>query len=194
MALEVRNAQGVHTNRKIEYVVVESAPKADFTWARDSNGLFIRFQSTAIGSFTMIWDFGDGTGDFSLSPTHRYSERKIYTIRLIAVNECGRDTIFKNIDLRPNGINGPSQVLDFQCFPNPFEGNITIQYYLTEKSNIDIELFDMAGKLVQIFTKNVVYTEGGYRITYEVSDMPEGVYFIKLKTDKQVVYKQMVKF
>ncbi len=194
VALEVRNTQGVHTNRKIEYVEVSSAPKADFTWVRDSNGLFIRFQSTTTGSFTMIWDFGDGLSDFSLSPTHRYLERKIYSIRLIAINECGRDTILRNIDLRPNGINDPSQIIDFQCFPNPFDDNITVQYYLTEKSNVDIELFDVAGKLVQILVKNAVYTEGGYRSTYQVVDMPKGVYLLKLKTDKQAVYTKVVKF
>ena len=194
VSLEVRNAQGVHINRKVEYVEVASAPKADFTWARDSNGLFIRFQSTTTGSFTMIWDFGDGLSDFSLSPTHRYLERKIYTIRLIAVNECGRDTILKNIDLRPNGIKDLLQIVDFQCFPNPFDNNITVQYYLTEKSNMDIELFDVAGKLVQILAKNAVYTEGGYRNTFQVSDMPKGVYLLKLKTDKQAVYKKLVKF
>ena len=194
VSLEVRNAQGVHTNRKVEYVEVASSPKADFTWTRDSNGLFIRFQSTATGSFTMIWDFGDGSSDFSLNPTHRYAERKIYTIRLIAINDCGRDTIVRNIDLRPNGINEPLQVVDFQCFPNPFGDNITVQYYLTEKSNISIELFDVAGKLVQILGKNAVYTEGGYRTTFQVSDMAKGVYLLKLKTDKQAVYRKVVKF
>ena len=194
VTLEVRNAQGVHTNRKIEYVEVESTPKADFNWVRDSNGLFIRFQTTATGSFTMIWDFGDGLSDFSLNPTHRYIDRKIYTVRLIAVNDCGRDTIFKTIDLRPNGIHDPSQVIDFQCFPNPFGDNITVQYYLTEKSNIDIELFDVADRMVQVLSKNASYTEGGYKLTFPVYDMPKGIYLLKLKTNKQVVYKQLVKF
>ena len=58
---------------------------------------------------------------------------------------------------------------------------------------MDIDLFDVSGKLVQILAKNAQYTEGGYRSTYQVSAMPKGVYFIKLKTDKQVAYKQMVK-
>ena len=52
----------------------------------------------------MIWDFGDATSDFTLNPTHRYTEKKLYAVRLIAVNDCGRDTIFKTVDLRPTGV------------------------------------------------------------------------------------------
>ena len=191
--LEVRNAQGIHTNRKIQYVQVEGTPKADFKWVRDSNGLFIRFQSTATGSFTMIWDFGDGQSDFSLNPTHRYTERKIYTIRLIAVNDCGRDTIFKTLDLRPNALNDPSQIVDFQCFPNPFDDILSVQFYVSERSNIVFELYDMSGKLVDILGQKAAYTEGGYRQSFIPHQLVQGVYFLKMKTDKQIIFKPVVK-
>lgn len=194
VSLEVRNAQGVHTNRKIEYVNVEAAPKANFNWTRDSlNPLVIRFESTSIGSYTMIWDFGDAASDFALNPTHRFTERKLYSVRLIAVNDCGRDTIFKAIDLRPNGVKDISQIADIQCFPNPFDDVLTIQFYLTESSNISFELYDMSGRLVEILAQKAIYTEGGYRQSFAPHDMPKGVYFLKLKTDKQVLYKQIVK-
>jgi hypothetical protein len=141
----------------------------------------------------MIWDFGDATGDQAFAPTHRFSEKKIYSIRLIAVNDCGRDTIFKSIDLRPNGVNDPTQAIDFQCFPNPFNDNLTVQFYLSEQSNISFELYDISGKLVEILAQKAHYTEGGYQQSFSPRDMPKGVYFLKLKTDKQVIYKQIVK-
>ncbi len=191
--LEVRNAQGVHTYRKIEYVEVANKPTAKFEWQRDSNSLVVRFKSLATGSFTMNWDFGDNTSDFSLNPTHTFPTRKIYSVRMIAINDCGRDTIFQNIDLRPTGVKDISQIVDFQCFPNPFNEALSVQFYLAERANLQFELYDVSGKLVEILASNAVYTEGVHQQSFQPRDMPKGVYFLRLKTDKQVLFKQVVR-
>ena len=67
------------------------------------------------------------------------------------------------------------------------------KFYLSEQSNISFELYDISGKLVEILAQKALYTEGGYRQSFAPRDMPKGVYFLKLKTDKQVLYKQVVK-
>lgn len=192
VVLEVRNAQGVHTNRKIEYVEVDSTPKANFIWKRADTSLIINFESLPTNSFTMIWDFGDGTSDFTLKPTHRYTQKKIYTVRLIAVNDCGRDTIYKIVDLSGTAIREPMQVADFQCFPNPFDDILNIQFYLNERSNISFELYDVSGKLVQILAQKAEYTEGGYQQSFYPKEIPKGVYFLKMTTDKQVLYNKVI--
>ncbi|MBL7818059.1 MAG: PKD domain-containing protein [Saprospiraceae bacterium] len=194
VVLEVRNAQGVHAHRKIEYIEVAPAPKADFRWSRPNDtSLLINFVSASQNSFTMIWDFGDGTGDFSLNPSHRYKQKGIYRIRLIAVNDCGRDTIFKTIDLSGTSLKEPTQIAHFQYFPNPFETDLTVQFHLTEPSHIGFDLFDVSGKLVEILSSWRFYTEGSHNMQFSPKDMPKGMYILRLKTDKQVIYKQIVK-
>ena len=55
------------------------------------------------------------------------------------------------------------------------------------------ELYDISGKLVEILVSKAAYTEGGYRQSFTPRNLPKGVYFLKLTTDKEVIYKQIVK-
>ena len=50
---------------------------------------------------TLIWDYGDGTGDTAVqNPTQQYANPGTYTITLIAFNSCGdRDTVSKTISV-----------------------------------------------------------------------------------------------
>ena len=96
----------------------------------------------------------DGLTDFRLNPPHLFPERKLYSVRLIAVNDCGRDTIFKSIDLRPNGTHDIAQISDLQCFPNPFDDALSVQFYVSEPSTIRFELYDVAGRLVEILSQS----------------------------------------
>jgi hypothetical protein len=141
----------------------------------------------------MIWDFGDGLTDFRLNPPHLFAERKLYSVRLIAVNDCGRDTIFKSIDLRPNGVQDVAQAFDLKCFPNPFDDALSVQFYVSERSTIRFELYDVAGKLVDILSQKADYTEGAYQHNFSVREMPKGVYFLKLVTEKGMVFRRVVK-
>ncbi len=59
------------------------------------------------GTFSYIWDFGDGftkNATFGASITHEYHTDGIFTVKLTATNSTGRETIFitKNISIDPN--------------------------------------------------------------------------------------------
>ena len=193
VVLEVSNATGVHRNRKIEYIKVDALPKSDFDWKRDSlNNLSIRFTTKATDSYTMIWDFGDGSQDFTLNPTHIYAEKRLYTTRLIAVNDCGRDTIFKSIDLRPNAINEPT-FYDFSAAPNPFNQQLTVQFSLPKSERISLKLYDLTGKLVINWLENEQNTEGVFQRTFSTTDLLSSVYLLQIHIGTSVFYRKIVK-
>jgi PKD repeat protein len=193
--LEVINAQGKHTNKKTQYVDVDVKPKADFTYSLDSGGFVVRFKTTTTNSFSMIWDFGDGSPvNQTLTPFHRYAEKRVYTIRLIAVNDCGRDTILKTIDLRVNATKDEEALkMNFQCFPNPFETDLGVQFTLDEPSKLSLHIYDTQGRLVQNVFENMRYTEGPHRFPIELKTDVKGILILRLKTEKAVVYKQVVR-
>ncbi len=193
VVLEVSNATGVHKNRKVEYIQLSAVPKADFDWQRDSsNPLSVRFTSKASESFTMIWDFGDGTQDFSLNPTHLFPTKKIYQIRLIAINDCGRDTIIRTIDLKTNGVNDLN-VSDFSATPNPFSNELTIQFSLKKTERISLQLYDLTGKLMENWLENELYTEGSFRRNFSTNDLLSGVYLLQVRVGNSVFYRKVVK-
>lgn len=61
--------------------------------------------------FSAEWDFGDGNffnpDAYSLYPWHRYSEAGNYAVTLVASNNCGTDTITKEIEVKTGAIPEP---------------------------------------------------------------------------------------
>ncbi|MBS1737098.1 MAG: PKD domain-containing protein, partial [Bacteroidetes bacterium] len=110
-------------------VHVKSKPKALFTPAITSgcSPMNVVFKNTSKGiGNTYYWDFGDGHTDVTnnlQSVQHTFYTSKVDTfyVRLIAVNECGNDTLRYAIIVAPNSIklnfamNGPDH---YGCIPH----------------------------------------------------------------------------
>ncbi|MDZ7879407.1 MAG: PKD domain-containing protein [Saprospiraceae bacterium] len=191
--LEVRNAYGVHKNRKTEYVEVNAAPKANFDWKRDpSNPLSIQFTSKSSGSFTMIWDFGDGSQGFSLNPSHIFPTKKIYRVRLIAVNDCGRDTLFQNIDLSTNEVDFLA-IKQFSASPNPFSNELTVEFSLAKTERVSLKLYNVQGKLINTWLQGTEVPEGVFRRNFPTFNLLSGVYLLQVRVGNAVFYRKVVK-
>ncbi len=54
--------------------------------------------STSIPQFYR-WDFGDGSTDTVQNPTHVYTREGSYTVRMVAINNMGTDTVIKNVNI-----------------------------------------------------------------------------------------------
>lgn len=192
--LEVKNAQGTHINRKVQYVDVKDRPLLDFSF-KVENGLKVSFTNKVSHSFTLIWDFGDGSPvDQTLNPQHTYKLKKAYTVKLIAINDCGRDSITKVIDLLTATQDvEAAQKIDFQSFPNPFSDDLAIQFHLSEASPVEIDMYDMQGRKIENLLPRSIYTEGVHRLTLQPQTPTKGLYYLQLKTDKLRVFKKVVK-
>ncbi len=74
------------------YITVNPVPAASFVMS-DSFAvcppLNVNFTNTSIGSTSSHWSFGDGTYSLTTSPNAIYLTRKLYTIKLVAVNSYG---------------------------------------------------------------------------------------------------------
>lgn len=58
---------------------------------------FVSFTNTSLNNPAYyIWDFGDGTGSTLASPGHQYQQSGVFSVRLIAGNSAGTDTLVRN--------------------------------------------------------------------------------------------------
>jgi PKD repeat protein len=78
-------------------IVVLDVPIAGFTPNVASNT--VNFDNTSTGALAYVWDFGDGNGSDEEEPTHTYENSGDYTCQLIAINECGNDTLEVEIEI-----------------------------------------------------------------------------------------------
>ncbi|GAB4279884.1 MAG: hypothetical protein Kow0068_03960 [Marinilabiliales bacterium] len=79
----------------------------------------------------------------------------------------------------------------FNVFPNPFNDKLKINAYLPSKTNINLKLYDVVGKL--IYSKSIENVVNGYNVfDVDISkiDLQQGVYNLKFETD---TYSKVVK-
>ena len=69
-------------------------------------------------------------------------------------------------------------------FPNPFNQQTTIEYYLDSDQSILLGLYDINGKLVHEIEKSNQKITGKYRLSYMNSRLNSGIYYLVLQTDK----------
>lgn len=71
-------------------------------------------------------------------------------------------------------------------YPNPFNPETTISYYLTESSEVTLEVYNLKGQIVKTFQEGYKEANINYSINWNAKDTnsktnSSGIYFIKLK-------------
>jgi gliding motility-associated-like protein len=94
----------------IDTILVFPTPNASFA-QNLNNGcspLPVNFINNSTGAPTAyIWNFGDGTFSTATNPSHSFvtgQNDTTYTITLIAINQCGSDTITDTVHVNPNTV------------------------------------------------------------------------------------------
>ncbi len=194
VSLTVQNAQGAHTNFKSGALIVKPIPKANFDWQRTGTGLSVQFLNKTFDSYTLQWDFGDSSViDQTLTPKHIYTAAKQYTVRLIAANECGSDTLIKIIDLKATATKDIFDKINVTAYPNPFTNALTIRIELEESAKVVIDLCDYSGKIIKNILAHTPLTIGEYIFPISDADLQSGYYWLRIFENEKVYYKAVVK-
>jgi hypothetical protein len=94
-------------------------------------------------------------------------------------------------------INGPAAINDpaateasLTLFPNPStDGNINMNYELSERSSISYEIFNLGGQSVYRQDEGMK-DEGKYAENISIADLPEGVYLLRLNVGGKMVTRR----
>jgi flagellar hook assembly protein FlgD len=83
-------------------------------------------------------------------------------------------------------------IMNPRNYPNPFQGQTTIAFKLTQQSQVKIQIFDFSGRIVKTLKDDEVMEAGPQEIPWdgkseEGDDLARGVYFgvIIMKTELQ---------
>lgn len=160
-------------------------PTSAFTYSYNGGGQYTFSDQSTIISGTVnswLWDFGDGNTSTLQNPVYQYTIPGNYTACLTSYSDFGCEDVFcQNIDFT-TGINQIESLKnEIVIFPNPTKDYISIL-------NIDfdeIKILDLTGKVIKSF-------DGSNRKKY-VGDLPEGLYFIKVKNDAGEIGMKFIK-
>jgi hypothetical protein len=78
-----------------------------------------------------------------------------------------------------------------QNYPNPFNGATTISFRLSTSRPVSLRIHDLLGREVATLL-NGFESAGEYRILWESTSLPSGVYFFCLRVGSSLATKRMV--
>jgi len=86
--------------------------------------------------------------------------------------------------LKVNGID------ELSIYPNPTTNKLNINFFITESATLTTDVIDMLGKTV--LNKNFSVDEGFNQTALDLSDLNNGIYFLRLQQNDQIVVKKFI--
>ena len=80
----------------------------------------------------------------------------------------------------------PAKYILRQNYPNPFNARTTIPYYIADKEEMTIIVYDMRGRIVENFSQ-INNQEGWHEIVFNANNMSSGIYFYRLVNEGNIV-------
>jgi hypothetical protein len=150
----------------------------------DFDGLKLSYVDSSGGVFYL--DFGRGGGfDF---------ERLGARVRFKVLKEVKEDMIVR-LKLYDEGLKlfersyrisfeeVPTEYALYQNYPNPFNPSTTIEFDIPERTNVKLVVYDILGREVETLIDKEL-EPGKYKLNFNATDLPSGVYFYTLRTPK----------
>jgi PKD repeat protein len=184
-------------------VVSPAQCAAGFVMYPDTSTGNITVVNSSTGSnLTYLWNFGDGNTSTLQNPNHTYSTAGPFYLCLTVDdgNSCidtycdsigSNGVVFKQTGFTINvisppiitGINNTEKIIsEITIYPNPTSNQLIID---SEQKINEISIIDITGKTLKVYTTSLN--------SINVSDLPSGIYFIKLITNENTITKKLIK-
>lgn len=138
---------------------------------------------------SMQWDFGDNSAlnTTTSTPTHEFAEGGIYNV-CFTVSDPLTDheaTYCREIEITTSSVDETEIPQIFLTVaPNPVANFAEINYSLTEAQHVTLAIFDSKGVLLKTIETGH-QTVGAHRITFDTSELANGVYYIRLQNNDE---------
>jgi len=76
-------------------------------------------------------------------------------------------------------------------YPNPFKKSTSIEYYISQRNNVEIYIYNTLGVRIRTLV-NQVQPEGKHSIVWEAKNCFPGFYFYKIRTSKDEIISKMI--
>ncbi|MCS6981979.1 MAG: PKD domain-containing protein [Flavobacteriales bacterium] len=171
-------------------IFVEGAPVANWTYF--PNGLQVTFTNLSQNANTFIWDFGDNSsGSIASNPFHVFPDNGTYIVRLIAIGDCGSDTLILPVTVNKSvGLleNSPVQL---RIFPNPVQDYLTIESVGSGYYTLAVTVEDIQGRNTGI--TSMWKAVGAHQQKVDLSLLAPGVYVLRLRVEEKEQTFKIVK-
>lgn len=192
---------------KINYItVLEPPPPGPPVVAFSANPLtgdtvlFVTFADLSTNSPNQWqWDFPGGSPSTSTvqNPDIIYFSPGIYDVTLTATNTVGSSspltkTNYINVTAGGVGIDQLSMInFQLSIYPNPFKEQVSIQYYIPDRSKVILTIYNLLGQKVKTLV-NEVQPKGKFVYTFNTEQLNAGMYLVKLNVEDEILSEPLI--
>jgi len=83
------------------------------------------------------------------------------------------------------------ETVKLDIYPNPGDKVFTVKYAISCETPVNLSLYDATGRLVRVLV-NEVQKPGSYQRILDLSELAQGVYFVRLSADNQTVVQKLI--
>ena len=136
-----------------------------------------KFDWQAIDRFEIVNEYGDMSGT-----NLWFDDMQITTPYVIGIDQKSTD-IIKTFEL-------------VDCYPNPFNGAIQIEYSIPRSANVQAALFDVTGRKIRVL-QNKKLSAGLHRLKWNGRNdhgqiMPSGMYLLRLRSEGKTLTRKLL--
>ena len=78
----------------------------------------------------------------------------------------------------------------YSNFPNPFDVQTTISFFVPENGKVKIGVYDLVGNVVKELT-NTNFEPGMYSVLFNAENFAQGTYFVRMEAGNTMLTKKM---
>ena len=152
----------------------------------DADGDKVRVTQVTQGEFGEVTIINESTLSYSPDANFSGSDTFMYTIE----DEHGASSEAQvTVEMASDAV--PEDNYLSQNYPNPFNPSTTIKFGLSDRSNVQLRVYNMIGQHVLTLIDGE-RSAGNHEINFDASELPGGVYIYRLKTDSYSDSKKLI--
>jgi len=93
------------------------------------------------------------------------------------------DLVYKGLNSVEDVSLKPEEFYLEQNYPNPFNPTTRINYYLTERANAEIKVFNILGEIVEVLV-NKAQQAGSHMALFNANNLPSGIYYYRMRANE----------
>ena len=170
-----------------------TAPNATADFSFTTSGLTANFTNLSSDATEYVWDFGDSGALSGLTnPSKTYSTEGNYNVCLTAKNSgspATDDTQCKDVEVVGIGIQDLLLSSAITVFPSPTAGLVNVTLDGISYNEVSVQIFNVLGEEILPAQRLIGGTNGS--VQFNLSDVANGSYVVKVQTDKAVATRQI---
>lgn len=177
-------------------IIVSAQPDFTAVVAVPDTGILyqnVQFQDFSTGSPNQwIWDFGDGNTSNQKNPAYQYQSLGKFEVCMTASDGVCTNTACDSVYIKIFEVVGALEDelgLDLSLYPNPNQGQFTLDLSTIRTHELQISLWDLKGQ--ELMRKEVGRVQF-YHETVEAQSLSRGMYLLKLEFDGLPLYRKVM--